>query len=148
MCWTNYTFCTCKWIQNICMNDKWYDLIQYSAYKVIHKIPNYFICHTDHQTRDLLSIHVICMCKPKFLTGTVKNRVTVTYFFSLSEHYLLTQLTCSIIFNLSNGAVQVRDTAPAIPPATKWRHHIPVAFSFLVNSGGQVMSSPMSIIYI
>ena len=57
-------------------------------------------------------------------------------------------LTWSMILTRSSGAVMVRDTAPAIPPATRCRHHIPDNCSFLVNSGGTVMLSPMSIIYV
>lgn len=49
--------------------------------------------------------------------------------------------------SLSSGAVQVRDTAPAPPPATRCRHHIPVFFSSAVNSSGTIILSPTSKIY-
>ncbi|KAG9335368.1 hypothetical protein JZ751_005290 [Albula glossodonta] len=38
----------------------------------------------------------------------------------------------------------VRDTAPAPPPATSWRHHIPVFLSSAVNSSGTIKLSPTS----
>lgn len=53
-------------------------------------------------------------------------------------------LTCRNTFSLSNGAVHVRETAPAMPPAAKCRHHFPVCISFGVKSSGTFMSSPMS----
>ena len=56
-------------------------------------------------------------------------------------------LTCNNIFNLSRGAVAVLDTAPAVPPETRWRHHIPVCISFSVKSSGTIVLSPISIIY-
>ena len=40
-------------------------------------------------------------------------------------------LTCRKILTLSNGAVQVRETAPDNPPATKFRHHKPTIFNYL-----------------
>ena len=55
--------------------------------------------------------------------------------------------TWNMILILSSGAVHVLDTAPARPPATRWRHHMPVLRSLLVNSGGTVSESPMSIIW-
>ena len=55
--------------------------------------------------------------------------------------------TCNNIFNLSRGAVAVLDTAPAVPPDTRWRHHIPVCISFSVKSSGTIVLSPISIIY-
>lgn len=48
--------------------------------------------------------------------------------------------------SLSSGAVQVRETAPAPPPATRCLHHIPVCFSSMVNSSGTIKLSPTSII--
>ena len=44
----------------------------------------------------------------------------------------------------SSGAVQVRDMAPATPPANRWRHHIPDFISTSVKSSGTSESSPMS----
>lgn len=49
--------------------------------------------------------------------------------------------------SLSRGAVHVRDTAPAPPPATRCRHHIPVFFSSAVNSSGTNKLSPTSKIW-
>ena len=49
-----------------------------------------------------------------------------------------------MIFSRSRGAVQVRETAPAIPPATRCRHHIPVIRSCSLKSSGTPMSSPKS----
>lgn len=46
--------------------------------------------------------------------------------------------------SLSRGAVQVLDTAPAPPPATRCLHHIPVCLSSTVNSSGTVRFSPTS----
>lgn len=48
--------------------------------------------------------------------------------------------------SLSRGAVQVRETAPAPPPATRCLHHIPVCFSSIVKSSGTIKFSPTSII--
>ena len=49
----------------------------------------------------------------------------------------------------SSGAVLVRDTAPAMPPATRWLHDTPNTLPFrLGKSGGHVSCSPMSIIYL
>lgn len=48
--------------------------------------------------------------------------------------------------SLSSGAVQVRETAPAPPPATRCLHHIPVCFSSMVKSSGTIKFSPTSII--
>lgn len=56
-------------------------------------------------------------------------------------------ITCMSTLSLSNGAVQVRDTAPAPPPATRCRHHIPVFFSSAVNSSGTNRLSPTSKIW-
>lgn len=53
-------------------------------------------------------------------------------------------LTCRNTLRRSNGAVQVRLNAPAIPPARRWRHHFPVCSSLWVKSSGTFMSSPMS----
>lgn len=47
-------------------------------------------------------------------------------------------------FKRSKGAVQVLDTAPAPPPATRCLHHIPVCLSSTVNSSGTVKFSPTS----
>lgn len=52
--------------------------------------------------------------------------------------------TCMSTFSLSRGAVQVLDTAPAPPPATRCLHHIPVCLSSTVNSSGTVRFSPTS----
>jgi hypothetical protein len=41
--------------------------------------------------------------------------------------------TCIMIFNRSNGAVNVRDTAPAHPPAKRFFHHC--LFSISASSG-------------
>ena len=57
--------------------------------------------------------------------------------------------TCNKTFNRSKGAVTVLDTAPAMPPATRWRHETPTCEPFgFGNSGGQVSCSPISIICI
>lgn len=53
-------------------------------------------------------------------------------------------LTCMRTFKRSKGAVHVLDTAPAPPPATRCRHHIPVCLSSTVNSSGTVRFSPTS----
>lgn len=53
-------------------------------------------------------------------------------------------VTCMSTLSLSSGAVHVRDTAPAPPPATRCRHHIPVCFSSAVNSSGTIKLSPTS----
>lgn len=55
-------------------------------------------------------------------------------------------LTCIMTLSLSSGAVQVLETAPAPPPATRCLHHIPVCFSCMVNSSGTIRFSPTSII--
>lgn len=52
--------------------------------------------------------------------------------------------TCMSTLSLSRGAVQVLDTAPAPPPATRCLHHIPVCLSSTVNSSGTVRFSPTS----
>lgn len=52
--------------------------------------------------------------------------------------------TCMSTFKRSKGAVQVLDTAPAPPPATRCLHHIPVCLSSTVNSSGTVKFSPTS----
>lgn len=57
---------------------------------------------------------------------------------------LVKVFTCMRTLRRSRGAVQVRDTAPAPPPATRWRHHIPVFFSSAVNSSGTIKLSPTS----
>lgn len=56
----------------------------------------------------------------------------------------LFHLTCMSTFKRSKGAVQVLDTAPAPPPATRCLHHIPVCLSSTVNSSGTVRFSPTS----
>ena len=48
----------------------------------------------------------------------------------------------------SNGAVDVRDTAPAKAPANKCLHHLPVSISVCVKSSGTFKSSPMSRYYL
>jgi len=49
----------------------------------------------------------------------------------------------------SSGAVLVRDTAPAMPPAMRWLHDTPNMLPFCFGkSGGHVNCSPMSIIYL
>lgn len=55
--------------------------------------------------------------------------------------------TCMRTLSLSSGAVQVRETAPAPPPATRCLHHIPVCFSSAVNSSGTIKLSPTSKIW-
>lgn len=52
--------------------------------------------------------------------------------------------TCMSTLSRSRGAVQVLDTAPAPPPATRCLHHIPVCLSSTVNSSGTVRFSPTS----
>lgn len=52
--------------------------------------------------------------------------------------------TCMSTLSRSSGAVQVLETAPAAPPATRCRHHIPVSFSSAVNSSGTTKLSPTS----
>lgn len=53
-------------------------------------------------------------------------------------------LTCMSTLSRSKGAVNVRDTAPAPPPATRCLHHIPVSFSSVVKSSGTIRFSPTS----
>lgn len=75
----------------------------------------------------------------------IYNNLMFCYF--LFERKMQTLvLTCKRTFNLSNGAVHVRDTAPAPPPATRCRHHMPVCSSFSVKSSGTRLFSPMSMI--
>lgn len=50
-------------------------------------------------------------------------------------------------FRRSKGAVPVRDTAPAIAPATSCLHTTPDRRSFSENSSGTVSCSPMSNIW-
>jgi len=60
----------------------------------------------------------------------------------------LTYVTWSMTLSRSSGAVLVRDTAPATPPASRWLHDTPNTLPFrLGKSGGHVSCSPMSIIY-
>lgn len=56
----------------------------------------------------------------------------------------LLNLTCRNTLSLSSGAVQVLDTMPATPPATKWRHHFPESHSSSEKSSGTERSSPTS----
>uniref|UniRef100_A0A1L8D7U3 Uncharacterized protein n=1 Tax=Nyssomyia neivai TaxID=330878 RepID=A0A1L8D7U3_9DIPT len=61
-----------------------------------------------------------------------------------SEIRCFAACTCRKTFNLSNGAVHVLETAPAMPPAAKCLHHMPVCISLCVKSSGTLRSSPMS----
>lgn len=59
--------------------------------------------------------------------------------------WLVQQLpTCRKTFSRSRGAVPVRDTAPAIAPATSCLQTRPARLSFSENSSGTVRCSPMS----
>ena len=89
------------------------------------------------------SLLKLCLVQSKWLC-----LITTTPRIKTLLQLILSTLFFTIKNNLSrsNGAVQVRDTAPAAPPATRFRHQSPDLSSPSVKSSGTVAGSPISII--
>ena len=81
------------------------------------------------------------------LTTTTTLNLTNKQINKYGKNMIIRKLTCKRILSLSNGAVDVLDTAPAPAPATSCFHHRPDVFSSSRKSSGIRRLSPMSIAY-
>lgn len=101
--------------------------------------PPSLIDHLAKATGNMHAIALGCMNLKKPDSVALSHKSTLAV---ISVCYF--SFTCMSTLSLSSGAVQVRDTAPAPPPATRCRHNMPVCFSSAVNSSGTIKLSPTS----